>query len=75
MPHQEAHDYMPVALATSVPKLYAAEKAKDPTAWIKLFTPDSSWSWYVTYAELGISDVMPRARLFRQRRIHLYFGW
>ncbi len=47
MLQQEAHDYMPTALAMTIPKLYAAEKVEDPTVWIKLFTPDSSWTWYI----------------------------
>ena len=31
-----------------LPPLYSQEKNKDPTVWIKFFTPDSSWTWYVT---------------------------
>lgn len=31
----------------NIPKLYAAEESKDPICHIKLFTPDSSWSWYI----------------------------
>jgi hypothetical protein len=31
----------------SIPKLYATEGHSDPTVWIKLFTPDSNWTWYL----------------------------
>jgi len=30
---------------------------------VKFFTPDSSWTWYATYAEHGISGVMPSSGL------------
>ena len=35
-------------LRKRLPPLYAQEKNKDPIVHIKLFTPDSSWTWYVT---------------------------
>lgn len=44
----EAHTLMPEALRAQVPALYATEKTADPTVWAKYFTPDSSWTWYVT---------------------------
>lgn len=31
-----------------IPALYATEHAADPIAWVKLFTPWTSWTWYVT---------------------------
>ena len=31
----------------TVPLLYATEDVKNPLCHIKLFTPDSSWSWYI----------------------------
>jgi hypothetical protein len=43
----EAHDLIPAALAASLPRLYATERESDPLARVKLFTPDSSWTWYV----------------------------
>ncbi len=30
-----------------IPSLYATEKETDPVAYVKFFTPDGSWSWYV----------------------------
>ncbi len=35
-------------LRAKLPPLYSTEKDKDPTAVIKFFTPDSSWTWYAT---------------------------
>ena len=31
-----------------LPALYANEDVEDPIAILKLFTPDSSWTWYAT---------------------------
>lgn len=44
---QEAYAYIPDSLARDIPKLYATEKIDDPIVWVKLFTPDSNWTWYV----------------------------
>jgi len=41
----DAYDYIPAWM--TIPPLYANEGANDPLALIKLFTPDSSWTWYV----------------------------
>jgi hypothetical protein len=35
-------------LKAKLPKLYATEDEQDPICHVKFFTPDSSWSWYVT---------------------------
>ena len=44
----DAYDYVPACLASQVPPLYATESLADPTVWLKLFTPDSNWTWYLT---------------------------
>ncbi len=44
----DAYDHVPATLAKLVPTLYATESIADPTVWIKLFTPDSNWTWYLT---------------------------
>ncbi len=31
-----------------LPPLYSQEKSDDPTVYIKFFTPDSNWTWFVT---------------------------
>ncbi len=41
----DAYDYIPSWM--TVPKLYACENKDDPLAVIKLFTPDSNWTWYM----------------------------
>ncbi len=41
----DAYDYIPAWM--ELPKLYSAENADDPLAVIKLFTPDSSWTWFL----------------------------
>ncbi len=35
-------------LRRRLPALYSQENTKDPTAHVKFFTPDSSWTWYAT---------------------------
>ena len=35
-------------LRKCLPPLYSQEKKKDPVVHAKFFTPDSSWTWYVT---------------------------
>jgi len=41
-------------LLSDLPDLYTHEDATDPTCHIKLFTPDSNWTWYII--ELSKSD-------------------
>lgn len=44
----DAHVYIPDDLKAKVPKIYATKDDDDPTVWIKLFTPDAGWTWYIT---------------------------
>jgi hypothetical protein len=44
----DAHKLMPEDIAKCIPHLYATETATDAIAWVKWFTPDSFWTWYVT---------------------------
>ena len=46
-PRNDAYEYVPIELRETIPKLCATEGQPDPTVWIKLFTPDSNWTWYV----------------------------
>lgn len=41
-------------LLSGLPDLYTQENATDPICHIKLFTPDSNWTWYII--ELSKSD-------------------
>lgn len=43
-----AYVFVPDDMADKVPQLYATERDDDPIAVLKFFTPDSSWTWYVT---------------------------
>ena len=31
----------------TIPPLYSAEEIEDPLCYIKIFTPDSNWTWYI----------------------------
>jgi hypothetical protein len=48
-----AHDLMPNEIAQTIPPLYATQNEKDPTAHLKLFTPDNSWTFYVLEFDPG----------------------
>lgn len=42
-----AYQYIPADLP--IPVLYETETQRDDAvAWVRLFTPDSSWAWYIT---------------------------
>ena len=41
-------ELLPAELRKALPPLYAQENQKDPVVHLKLFTPDSNWTWYVT---------------------------
>lgn len=43
-----AYEYMPAEIVDTIPPLYATENQPDPIVHVKLFTPDSSWTWLVT---------------------------
>lgn len=38
---------IPQILLNDIPDLYATEGEINPLCWIKLFTPDSNWSWFI----------------------------
>lgn len=46
-------ELIPKELISSIPKLYETEELTDPIVYIKLFTPDANWSWFVT--ELSVN--------------------
>ncbi len=39
---------LPDEIVKTLPPLYATENVADPTVHVKFFTPDSSWTWYLT---------------------------
>ena len=38
---------IPKDLIIKIPNLYETENIKDPICHVKLFTPDSNWTWYI----------------------------
>ena len=44
-------ELIPLEIANILPKLYETENT-DPIVYVKLFTPDANWSWFVS--ELSI---------------------
>ena len=44
----KAHNLMPADIAEHIPPPYANEHIDDPMVHVKWFTPDSSWTWFVT---------------------------
>ena len=45
---------IPKEIQDTIPDLYDTEDIKDPFCQVKLFTPDSNWTWYIV--ELSIED-------------------
>ena len=43
-----AYVFIPEDMADKIPALYSTEDSEDPVAVLKYFTPDSSWTWYLT---------------------------
>lgn len=40
-------ELIPNTLLCDIPDLYETEGIKDPVCHVKLFTPDSNWTWYI----------------------------
>lgn len=38
---------IPKEILKTIPQLYATEEQINPTVQVKLFTPDSNWTWYI----------------------------
>ena len=38
---------VPQTLLSDIPDLYTTEGQTDPLCYVKLFTPDSNWTWYI----------------------------
>ena len=45
---------IPQTLLSDIPDLYETEERSDPICQVKLFTPDSNWTWYII--ELSKAD-------------------
>lgn len=40
-------ELIPKELLKSIPELYATERSLNPICYIKLFTPDTQWTWFI----------------------------
>jgi len=49
-------ELIPKELQNTIPKLYETEEIKDPICYLKLFTPDANWSWFITEISID-SDI------------------
>lgn len=41
-------ELIPKEIRDTIPKLYETENQNDPQTFVKLFTPDANWSWFIT---------------------------
>ena len=41
-------ELLPAEIRALLPALYAQSECSDAIAYIKFFTPDSNWTWYIT---------------------------
>jgi hypothetical protein len=55
-------ELLPHELRERIPRLYATERDDDPMVWVKFFTPDADWTWYVIEGSSQDDD-------------YLMFGW
>ncbi len=47
-PNNPAYVMIPDELKDVIPKPYATEQVPDPNVYVKLFTPDANWTWFIT---------------------------
>lgn len=45
-------ELIPKSIQDSIPKLYETQDVENPLVYLKLFTPDANWSWFVTELSL-----------------------
>ena len=41
------NNLIPIKLLDNIPDLYTTEEQVNPLCHVKLFTPDSNWTWYI----------------------------
>jgi Protein of unknown function (DUF2958) len=61
-------------LRQKLPPLYAQSEVKDPTVYVKFFTPDSNWTWYATEGEQQDGDFIFFGFVVGQEREWGYFS-
>jgi len=81
------YDYVPSWIKPILPSLRDTEKVDDPVVLLKWFTPDSSWTWFITEvqqedeeafglvdgheAELGYVNIEEMAQVVGPRGLHI----
>ena len=45
-------ELIPKSIQDSIPKLNETQDVENPLVYLKLFTPDANWSWFVTELSL-----------------------
>jgi len=68
------YEFFPDDLKAQIPKLYAQEGDKDATVWMKLFTPWTSWTWFITEGEDRDGDYLMFGYVIGQEREWGYFS-
>ena len=53
---ERGHKLLPLELRAKLPPLYSQKENPDPTVWLKVFTPDSSWTWYATEGSAVVQE-------------------
>jgi hypothetical protein len=61
-------------LRRSLPALYAQEGNPDPVVHVKFFTPDSSWTWYVSSGSADEDDFLLISATIIGPFAAVYFG-
>jgi Protein of unknown function (DUF2958) len=70
----EEYVFFPDDLKAQIPKLYAQEGDKDATVYMKLFTPWTSWTWFITEGEDRDGDYLMFGYVIGQDREWGYFS-
>ena len=68
------YEFFPDDLKAQIPKLYAQENDKDATVYMKLFTPWTSWTWFITEGEDQNGDYLMFGYVIGQEREWGYFS-
>jgi len=64
----DEYEFFPDDLKAQIPKLYSQEGNEDPTVYMKLFTPWTSWSWFITEGEERDGDYLMFGYVIGQER-------
>jgi len=43
----ETYEFFPENIRDKIASICATEYQSDPVVWVKFFTPDANWTWYV----------------------------